>query len=181
VRKVNIGSGIRYDLILADRAAGRLYLREILRHHVSGQLKIAPEHAVDAILNLMGKPGHEHLQAFLRLFEALQGKNRPRVFLTYYLMAAHPGCTLEDMHTLRRFALRTLRLLPEQVQIFTPAPSTYATLMYYTEIDPFTGKKIFVEKNPVNKQKQKSVLISRGVRKRGSLKTGNIAVIKSEQ
>jgi len=165
VRKIYIGSGIRYDLILNDRAAGLLYLQEIVRHHVSGQLKIAPEHAVDSILNLMGKPDREHLQAFVRLFEQLRRKNRKRVFLTYYLMAAHPGCTLEDMQTLRRFALQTLRLLPEQVQIFTPAPSTYATLMYYTETDPFSGKKIFVEKNPANKQKQKNVLKSRGRRK----------------
>lgn len=73
-------------------------------------------------------------------------------------MAAHPGCTLEDMQKLRVFASRTLRLLPEQVQIFTPSPSTYATLMYYTETDPFSGKKIFVEKSVVNKQKQKDMV-----------------------
>jgi uncharacterized radical SAM protein YgiQ len=165
IRKIFIGSGIRYDLILNDRAAGLLYLQEILSHHVSGQLKIAPEHSVDTVLELMGKPGREFLQAFVHLFEQLQRKNRKKVFLTYYLMAGHPGCTLEDMQTLRRFALRTLRLLPEQIQIFTPAPSTYATLMYYTETDPFSGKKIFVEKNPATKQKQKDVLKSQQRRK----------------
>ncbi len=159
IRKIFIGSGIRYDLILNDRDAGALYLAEILRWHVSGQLKIAPEHVQDPILKLMGKPGRECLEAFIRLFDELRPKGPHRPFLTYYLMAAHPGCTLEDMQELRRFAVRTLRLLPEQVQIFTPSPSTYATLMYYTEIDPFTGQKIFVEKNAVNKQKQKNILL----------------------
>ena len=161
VRKVFIGSGIRYDLILSDQDDGALYLEEILRYHVSGQLKIAPEHVQDHILKLMGKPGRERLEAFMRLFEALRPKSPHKLFLTYYLMAAHPGCTLEDMHKLRTFAIRTLRLLPEQVQIFTPSPSTYATLMYYTEKDPFSGQKIFVEKNAVNKQKQKTILKDR--------------------
>jgi len=162
VRKVFIGSGIRYDLILSDREYGALYLAEILRYHVSGQLKIAPEHVQDPILKLMGKPGRKRLEAFMCLFDELRPKSLHKPFLTYYLMAAHPGCTFEDMHQLRAFAVRTLRLLPEQVQIFTPSPSTYATLMYYTETDPFSGKKIFVEKNVANKQKQKAILTDRG-------------------
>jgi len=157
VRKVFIGSGIRYDLILGDLENGALYLEEILRHHVSGQLKIAPEHVQDHVLDLMGKPDPERLEAFIRLFDELRPKSPARLFLTYYLMAAHPGCTLEDMHKLRTFAMRTLRLLPEQVQIFTPSPSTYATLMYYTETDPFSGQNIFVEKNALNKEKQKAI------------------------
>jgi uncharacterized radical SAM protein YgiQ len=157
VRKVFIGSGIRYDLILDDHDAGALYLEEILRHHVSGQLKIAPEHVQDHILELMGKPGPERLEAFIRLFDKLRPKSPQKLFLTYYLMAAHPGCTLADMHKLRTFAIRTLRLLPEQVQIFTPSPSTYATLMYYTETNPFSGQKIFVEKNAAHKEKQKAI------------------------
>jgi len=161
VRKVFIGSGIRYDLILGDRENGALYLEEILRYHVSGQLKIAPEHVQEHILELMGKPGRERLEAFLRLFNELRHKSPHKLFLTYYLMAAHPGCTLDDMHKLRTFATRTLRLLPKQAQIFTPSPSTYATLMYYTETNPFSGQKVFVEKNTVNKQKQKTVLKDR--------------------
>ena len=159
VRKAFIGSGIRYDLILSDHDEGALYLEEILRYHVSGQLKIAPEHVQDPILKLMGKPGRERLETFIRLFDELRVKNPHKLFLTYYLMAAHPGCTLEDMYKLRRFAVRTLRLLPEQVQIFTPSPSTYATLMYYTETDPFSGQKIFVEKDAGNKRKQKTILM----------------------
>ncbi|MGE0086727.1 MAG: YgiQ family radical SAM protein [Desulfococcaceae bacterium] len=158
VRRVFIGSGIRYDLILSDRKSGTAYLEEILRHHVSGQLKIAPEHTEDSVLKYMGKPGRESLEAFLALFDRLKGKIPEKLFLTYYLMAAHPGCTLEDMRKLRAFALRTLRLLPEQVQIFTPSPSTWSTLMYCTETDPFTGEKIFVEKKAGNRQKQKDTL-----------------------
>jgi uncharacterized radical SAM protein YgiQ len=161
VRKAYIGSGIRHDLILSDRKAGKLYLKEILKHHVSGQLKIAPEHVEDHILKVMGKPGRESLEAFIRLFEGLKQENRTKAFLTYYLMAAHPGCTLDDMQKLRTFALQKLRLLPEQVQIFTPSPSTWATLMYYTEKDPFSGKKIFVEKKPLNKEKQKAIMRDR--------------------
>ena len=158
VRKVFIGSGIRYDLILRDRKSGSAYLEEILRHHVSGQMKIAPEHSEDQVLNHMGKPGRKSLEAFLALFDRVKGKIQGKLFLTYYLMAAHPGCTLEDMHRLRAFSLHTLRLLPEQVQIFTPSPSTWSTLMYCTETDPFAGEKIFVEKKAAARQKQKDAL-----------------------
>lgn len=161
VRKVFVASGIRYDLILQDRQAGARYLEEILRHHVSGQLKIAPEHVVDPVLRLMGKPGREPLENFIRLFDALKGKHRLKGYLTYYLMAAHPGCTLADMQALRTFAVRKLHLLPEQVQIFTPTPSTWSTLMYRTEKDPFSGQRIFVEKSPADKQRQKAVLKGR--------------------
>jgi uncharacterized radical SAM protein YgiQ len=159
VRKVFVGSGIRYDLILKDRKFGQPYLEELIRNHISGQLKIAPEHVQESVLDLMGKPGSDCLEAFLGLFDRLNRKNRTKIFLTYYLMAAHPGCTLAYMRKLRDFATRVLRLLPEQVQIFTPSPSTFSTLMYYTGINPFTGKKIFVEKKPAGKQKQKNLII----------------------
>ncbi len=158
VRKVFVGSGIRYDLILRDRKRGRAYLEEILRHHVSGQLKIAPEHVSGAVLNLMGKPGSEKLAEFVGLFNRLKQKIGGKIFLTYYLMAAHPGCTVTHMQTLRKFAQKTLRHLPEQVQIFTPTPATYATLMYYTKRDPFMGKKIFVEKSVKGKEAQKHIM-----------------------
>jgi uncharacterized radical SAM protein YgiQ len=158
VRKVFIASGIRYDMILADKEAGGRYLSEILRHHISGQLKIAPEHSEDGVLKRMGKPGSERLEAFLRLFRRLSRQNDQNTFLTYYLMAAHPGCTQSDMDRLRTFCRRTLRLLPEQVQIFTPTPATWSTLMYHTETDPFTGDRLFVEKAPKKKEQQKSVM-----------------------
>ena len=158
VRKVFVGSGIRYDLILGDRKMGRKYLEEILRHHVSGQLKIAPEHVSGAVLNLMGKPGGQGLEKFVGLFDGLKRKIGGKFFLTYYLMAAHPGCTMGHMQALRKFATKTLHLLPEQVQIFTPTPATYSTLMYYTKRDSFTGQKIFVEKNLKGKEAQKRII-----------------------
>jgi uncharacterized radical SAM protein YgiQ len=158
VRKVFVGSGIRYDLILGDRKTGRAYLEEILRHHVSGQLKIAPEHVSGAVLNLMGKPGGRGLEKFVALFNALKRKIGGKIFLTYYLMAAHPGCTRDHMQALQKFAMKTLHHLPEQVQIFTPTPATYSTLMYYTKRDPFTGKKIFVEKNLRGREAQKQII-----------------------
>ncbi len=158
IRKVFIGSGIRHDLILNDRKAGGRYLEEIVRHHVSGQLKIAPEHIEDKVLELMGKPGRRQLEAFMALFDTMRRKTGANVFLTYYLMAAHPGCTLEHMRRLKGYATQTLHMLPEQIQIFTPSPSTFSTIMYYTQIDPFTGTKIFVEKNPKKKEHQKAVV-----------------------
>lgn len=158
IRKVFIGSGLRYDLISADQKYGQLYLEEILRHHVSGQLKIAPEHIQESILELMGKPGEKQLRDFIALFERLKQKTGKKIFLTYYLMAAHPGCTLADMQTLKRFAQKELRIQPEQVQIFTPTPSTWSTLMYHTGKDPFTGRAIFTEKDPRKKERQKEIL-----------------------
>ena len=162
VRKVFVGSGIRHDLILADRHHGRHYLQTLLRHHISGQLKLAPEHVQPAVLQLMGKPTPDTLERFLMLFQALNLSCACNVFLTYYLMAAHPGCTRGDMQILRRFAQQKLHLLPEQIQIFTPTPSTFSTLMYHTEIDPFSGRKIFVEKVLSRKKQQKDVMRSRG-------------------
>ena len=161
IRKVFVGSGIRYDLILRDRSAGAPYLEEILRHHVSGQLKIAPEHVQNPVLALMGKPGRECLEDFMALFDRLNRKCGKKAFLTYYLMAAHPGCALEDMEKLREFAVRRLHLLPEQIQIFTPSPSTFSTLMYCTGRDPFSGREIFVEKTTAGKEKQKAVMQKR--------------------
>ena len=159
IRKVFVASGIRYDLILKDRNFGEAYLDQLIRSHISGQLKIAPEHVKEHVLDLMGKPDRNCLEAFLGMFDRLNRKNRSKVFLTYYLMAAHPGCTLSDMRQLREFAIKTLRLLPEQVQIFTPTPSTFSTLMYCTDKNPFTGKKIFVEKKIDGKKKQKDIII----------------------
>lgn len=161
VKRVFVASGLRYDLILADRRAGAAYLDMLLRHHVSGQFKIAPEHIHDPLLRLMGKPGRQTLEDFLRLFEDLNRRAPQRRFLTYYFMAAHPGCTLADMTALRDFARRRLRITPEQVQIFTPSPATFSTLMYHTGIEPRTGRPVFVEKRLRGKLDQKAVLTER--------------------
>lgn len=158
VKKVFIGSGIRHDMVLADRRHGEAYLRELVAHHVSGQLKVAPEHVSAGVLAKMGKPGIEALVQFKRRFEAATQRAGKAQFLTYYLLAAHPGCTEAEMRELRRFVRRTLRLHPEQVQVFTPTPSTYSTLMYYTERDPFTGAPLFVEKNPQRRERQKQLV-----------------------
>ena len=159
IKKIFIASGIRYDLILDDHAFGEKYLEEIVAHHVSGQMKIAPEHTEDKVLSLMGKQGIDYLREFKNRFYKLNKKLDKKQFLTYYLIAAHPGCSEKDMLDLKIFASEELRISPEQVQIFTPTPSTYSTLMYYTEINPFTNKKIFVEKDNGKKEKQKTIII----------------------
>ncbi|MFZ3069965.1 MAG: YgiQ family radical SAM protein [Anaerolineaceae bacterium] len=158
VRKVFIGSGIRHDLVMADANYGEAYLAELVGHHVSGQLKLAPEHSQSAVLKRMRKPGTTSLLAFKRRFEAINESLGKEQYLTYYMIAAYPGCTDTDMIALQQFAGEKLGVLPEQVQIFTPTPSTYASLMYYTEQDPFTGEALFVEKGLTGKMKQKAII-----------------------
>ena len=158
VKKVFVASGIRYDMVLGDAVCGESYLGEIVEHHVSGQLKVAPEHSENNVLDRMGKPGVESLLKFKDRFDRLsQAAGKPQ-FLTYYLIAAHPGCSAQDMVRLKQFSSEKLHVNPEQVQIFTPTPSTYASLMYYTELDPFTRRPIFVEKDPRRKEHQKDIL-----------------------
>lgn len=159
IKKIFIASGIRYDMILDDSKCGQLYLEEIVKDHVSGQMKIAPEHTEDKVLALMGKQGKAPLKEFKDRFYKINEKYGLKQFLTYYLIAAHPGCDEKDMLDLKRFASAELKVNPEQVQIFTPTPSTYSTLMYYTEINPFTRKKMFVEKDNGRKQRQKDIVI----------------------
>jgi uncharacterized radical SAM protein YgiQ len=158
VRKAVVASGIRYDMILADRKTGLKYLRELVRHHVSGQMKIAPEHSEEAVLACMGKPGRDELLAFRDLFLQLNSREKLNQFLTYYMIAAHPGCSLDDMKRLKEFCQNSLKLLPRQVQIFTPTPSTYSTLMYWPGRNPFTGEPCFVERSATGREKQKQVL-----------------------
>ncbi|HER62499.1 MAG TPA: radical SAM protein, partial [Desulfobacteraceae bacterium] len=158
VRKAVVASGIRYDMILADRKNGLKYLRELVRHHVSGQMKIAPEHSEEAVLACMGKPGSDELLAFRDLFLQLNSREKLNQFLTYYMIAAHPGCSLDDMKRLKEFCQNSLKLLPRQVQVFTPTPSTYSTLMYWTGRNPFTGEPCFVERSAAGREKQKQVL-----------------------
>ena len=159
VKKVFVASGIRYDLVLGDKKHGPAYLRDVVRHHTSGQMKVAPEHTQARVLQRMGKPGTRLLLQFRDLFTKLTRAARKEQYLTYYLIAAHPGCTDKDMRALKRFASRQLQINPRQVQVFTPTPSTYSSLMYYTEIDPFTGEQLFVEKDLVRRERQKSILV----------------------
>ncbi len=166
VRHVFVSSGIRHDLVLDDRKSGLPYLRELTSHHVSGQLKLAPEHSEENVLNCMGKTGRRHLTAFKEAFDRLGREAGRKQFLTYYLLAAHPGCTDDDMQRLAEFARRELRLKPEQVQIFTPTPSTWSTVMYRTGVDPFSGRKLFVEKTVRGKQRQKDLATGAGKQER---------------
>ena len=159
VKKIFIASGIRYDMILADQVHGESYLHELVEHHVSGQLKVAPEHSEKHILDKMGKPGADLLLEFKRRFDISSKQAKKRQFLTYYLLAAYPGCSEADMHKLQRFVSKELKIHPEQVQIFTPIPSTYASVMYYTEMDPISGDQIFVEKDIDRKQNQKKIIV----------------------
>ena len=158
IKKAFVSSGIRHDLVCADKDYGDAYLKELAEHHVSGQMKLAPEHTDQGVLNKMGKVGNATLLEFRDRFLKISREKGKKQFLTYYFLAAHPGCTEMDMKRLKSFVNKNLKLGPEQVQIFTPTPSTYSTLMYYTGLDPFTGEKIFVEKDPVCKKKQKDIL-----------------------
>jgi uncharacterized radical SAM protein YgiQ len=158
VKKVFVASGLRYDLIFSDARCGETYVREIVNHHVSGQLKIAPEHTENAVLAQMGKPGSAGLLRFKEVFDRLSREAGKPQFLTYYMIAAHPGCTEVDMQRLKHFTHDKLHVRPEQVQIFTPTPSTYSSLMYYTEMDPFTSAPVFVEKDPRRKEQQKAAV-----------------------
>lgn len=159
VKKVFVASGIRYDMVLADSEHGKEYVDTLVSDHVSGQLKVAPEHSSDKVLALMGKPGKDKLLEFKKMFDEsneIQGKKQ---FLTYYFMAAHPGCGQREMEELNRFC-NILRTNPEQVQIFTPTPSTESTLMYHTG-RTLSGEKVFVERTDGGKQRQKDTILKR--------------------
>ena len=158
IKKAFVASGIRYDLITEDKRKGYSYLKELVKHHISGQMKVAPEHTQQHVLDLMGKPGKQTLIDFKKLYDKLNRDMGKKQFLTYYLIAAHPGCKEQDMHELKRFTTHELKMNPEQAQIFTPTPGTYSAVMYYTEMDPVTRKKIFVEKDTHRKEKQKAIV-----------------------
>ena len=166
IKKVFVASGVRHDLVLADREHGLEYLRELVGHHVSGQMKIAPEHTEEGVLRTMGKPSQKSLGGFVDLFERLTREAGKQQFLTYYLIAAHPGCTLDDMRALKAFTQGRLRIAPEQVQVFTPLPSTFSALMYYAEMDPFTGAPLFVEKGTARKEEQKNAITAKAADRR---------------
>jgi uncharacterized radical SAM protein YgiQ len=161
VRKAFVASGVRYDLINEDKKHGYTYLKEMVKHHISGQMKVAPEHTSPHVLHLMNKPGKQTLVDFKKLYDQLNRENGKQQFLTYYLIAAHPGCEEKDMHELKRFTQDELKMNPEQAQVFTPTPGTYSAVMYYTELDPATRKKIFVEKDTKRKEKQKEIVVKK--------------------
>lgn len=160
IKKVFVASGIRPDLVMADQANGRRYITQLARYHISGQIKLAPEHSEPAVLKLMNKPPPESLLRFKDAFDSVCTALGEGYFMTYYLMAAHPGCTREHMQRLKSFLSSGLKTTPEQVQIFTPTPATISTTMYYCETD-MAGNKIFCEKNLPAMQKQKDLIRGR--------------------
>ncbi|MEA1959504.1 MAG: YgiQ family radical SAM protein [Chloroflexota bacterium] len=157
IRRVFVSSGIRHDMVVADKEYGERYVDRLVRHHVSGQIKLAPEHCDNGVLVLMNKPGVKPLMEFKSMFDEACAASGKRNFLTYYIIAAHPGCTLGHMQRLRSFLSTGLKLIPEQVQIFTPTPSTISTTMYYCETD-MEGNGIFCERSLKGMQRQKDVL-----------------------
>ncbi len=155
VKKVFIRSGIRYDYVVYDKDSP--ILTELCKHHISGQLKVAPEHISDDVLKIMNKPSFKVYKEFSDKYAEINKKEGKKQFLVPYLISSHPGCTLKDAVKLTEY-LKSIGYMPEQVQDFYPTPSTRATCIYYTGIDPDTLKEVFVPKTPLEKKMQRALL-----------------------
>ena len=155
VKKVFVRSGIRFDYVLCDKNSP--FLSELVRYHISGQLKVAPEHCVDSVLGYMGKPPSAVYERFLEKYAALNRRYDKAQFLVPYLMSSHPGSTLSDAVALALY-LKKHNARPEQVQDFYPTPGTISTCMYYTGIDPITMKEVYVPRSPKEKAMQRALL-----------------------
>ena len=155
IKKVFIRSGLRYDYLMADPDPS--FFMDLCRHHISGQLKVAPEHISPQVLAMMGKPGREVYERFVQRYEAVNTRLGLKQYLVPYLMSSHPGSTLQDAVLLAEY-LRDSGQQPEQVQDFYPTPGTLSTCMYYTELDPRTMKPIYVAKTPQEKAMQRALL-----------------------
>ena len=155
VKKVFIRSGIRFDYLLADKDDS--FFRELVQHHVSGQLKVAPEHISDPVLKLMGKPKNAVYEKFLEKYYALNRQLGKKQFVVPYLMSSHPGSTMKEAVELAEY-LHKNHLTPEQVSDFYPTPSTISTVMYYTGVDPRTMEKVHVTTNPHEKAMQRALI-----------------------
>ena len=155
VKKVFIRSGIRFDYLLADKKND--FLRELCEYHVSGQLKVAPEHVAAPVLSLMGKPEHRVYEEFTRQFDRMNHRIGKEQYLVPYLMSSHPGSGLKQAVELAEYC-RDLGYMPEQVQDFYPTPSTLSTCMYYTGLDPRNMKPVYVPKNPHEKAMQRALI-----------------------
>lgn len=155
VKKVFIRSGIRFDYVMADKDPS--FLRELCRYHVSGQLKVAPEHVSDAVLKRMGKPENSVYQKFTQKYKQINEQEGMKQYLVPYLMSSHPGSSLKEAVELAEY-LRDLGYMPEQVQDFYPTPSTISTCMYYTGVDPRTMESVYVPINPHEKAMQRALI-----------------------
>ena len=157
VKKVFVRSGIRFDYVMLDKAHGREFVRELAEHHVSGQLRVAPEHVSHGVLSCMGKPDHAIYEQFVRLFEEENARAGKKQFIVPYLMSSHPGSTMKEAVELAEF-VRDMGFNPEQVSDFYPTPGSLATVMYYTGVDPRTMKPVYVPKNPHEKALQRALI-----------------------
>lgn len=155
VKKVFIRSGIRFDYLIYDN--DDTFFEEMVQHHISGQLKVAPEHVSDNVLIKMGKPSNNVYKRFIEKYKALNKKHNLNQFVVPYLMSSHPGSTMKDAVILAEY-LRDLGYMPEQVQDFYPTPSTISTCMYYTGLDPRTMEPVYVPVNPHEKAMQRALI-----------------------
>ncbi len=155
VKKVFVRSGIRFDYLMADQ--DDTFFKELVEHHISGQLKVAPEHISDTVLSKMGKPENAVYERFTKKYKRLNEKSGKNQFLVPYLMSSHPGSTLKEAIELAEY-LRDLGYMPEQVQDFYPTPSTISTVMYYTGLDPRDMKPVYVCRNPHEKAMQRALI-----------------------
>lgn len=155
VKKVFIRSGLRYDYLLYDK--NKEILQELVEHHISGQLKVAPEHISDKVLKVMNKPSFKVYKDFAELYKKANQKLNKKQFLVPYLISSHPGCTVEEAVKLTEY-LKSIGYMPEQVQDFYPTPSTRSTCIYYTGVDPDTMERVFVPKKPEEKRMQRALL-----------------------
>ncbi len=157
VKKVFVRSGIRHDYVMADKTSGNRFISQLAREHTSGQLRTAPEHICPEVLSLMGKPSYEVYEQFVAKFSAASKKAGLEQYVVPYLMSSHPGSTMKSAQKLADYMLRN-KVRSEQVQDFYPTPSTAATVMYYTGLDPFTEKKVYVALSPEEKKAQRALL-----------------------
>ena len=155
IKKVFVRSGFRFDYVVADK--DKSFLKELCKYHVSGQLRVAPEHVSDNVLSKMGKPGVNIYDKFCKEFEKVNKELGLKQYIVPYLMSSHPGSTLKDAIALAEY-LRSLGYMPEQVQDFYPTPGTVSTCMYYTGIDPLTMNKVYVAKDPHEKAMQRALI-----------------------
>jgi hypothetical protein len=155
VKKVFIRSGIRFDYLMADK--DDTFMEELCEHHVSGQLKVAPEHISDSVLKLMGKPENAVYEKFQTRYKKINEELGKKQYIVPYLISSHPGSTLKEAVELAEY-LRDLGYMPEQVQDFYPTPSTISTCMYYTGLDPRTMEEVYVPKSPHEKAMQRALI-----------------------
>jgi uncharacterized radical SAM protein YgiQ len=156
VKKVFIRSGIRFDYVLADKQ-GSAFIKELCKYHVSGQLRVAPEHVSNRVLKLMGKPENSVYEEFVRRCNNMNAQLRLDQYVVPYLISSHPGSTLADAVMLAE-SVRDMGYMPEQVQDFYPTPSTISTCMYYTGVDPRTMEKVYVPRDPHEKAMQRALI-----------------------